>query len=382
MIRVMIVGAGAIAPAHVEALLQFSDRAKITVVVNRTIARARTLVERYQLPATISTDYTKHWKDIDAVVICTPPGTHKEIAVTCLQHNKDVLLEKPMALSLEECDAINSAAEESHCFVAVVAQSRFISSVYNTITLLKSGNYGSILMVDVNSHWYRGSSYYDLSWRGRWTVEGGGCTLNHTVHHLDLLLWSKGLPSTVMSFMTNLSHKNSEEEDLSIAILTYPDGSVARVTSSLIHHGEKQSIDFQLESIGVSIPFSVVASKSKSNGFPVEDRESANAFTQVYESMPNLAYTHHAGQVDDFLTTVEKRSNPLVGGNDGRMAIELITAIYKSAITGDKVTLPFSHNDPYYTFQGRVEDATRFHIKAKDIASFDDLSITSFKGKY
>ncbi len=382
MIRVMIVGAGAIAPAHVEALLQFSDRAIITVVVNRTIERAKSLVATYQLSATISTDYTKHWKDIDAVVICTPPSTHKEIAVNCLQQKKHVLLEKPMALSLEECDAINQAADESQCFVSVVAQSRFISSVYNIITLLKSGNYGSILMVDVNSHWYRGSSYYDLSWRGRWTREGGGCTLNHTVHHLDLLLWSKGLPSTVMSFMTNISHMNSEEEDLSIAILTYPDGSVARVTSSLIHHGERQSIDFQLKDLGVSIPFSVVASKSKGNGFPVEDRELEKTFTQAYESMPNLAYTHHTGQIDDFLTTVENRSNPLIGGNDGRMSIELITAIYKSAITEKQVALPLSDSDPYYTFQGRVQDATRFHKKEKDIMAFDDLAITSFKGKY
>ncbi len=382
MLRVMIIGAGAIAPAHVEGILQFPDRAEIVVVINRDITRAENLIANYKLLATAGTDYTLHLNDVDVVIICTPPNTHKEIAVTCLGQKKHVLLEKPMALSLEECDAICSATDKAGVIVSVVAQSRFVSSVYNTINLIKSGIYGSILMTDVNSHWYRGASYYDLQWRGRWDIEGGGCIQNHTVHHIDLLLWAKGLPASVMAYMTNLSHSNSEEEDLAIALLTYVDGTVARITSSLIHHGEKQSIDFQLKEIGISIPFDVVASKGKANGFPVENQEEKDAFLQAYHKMPELPYTHHTGQINNFLYAIEHNRSPLITGESGRMTIELITAIYKAAITEQRITLPLKKDDPYYTFSGRVKDAPHFHNKTKDVTAFDDLTITSFKGKY
>jgi len=382
MLKVAIIGAGAIAPAHVEGFLQFKDRVRITAVANRSIERAQKLIQRYGLDARAVIDYRDAIDGEDIVAICTPPGTHREIAEAAFSCGAHVLLEKPMAPTLEDCDAILEGAKKSGKVLSVVAQSRFINSINHAISLMKSGAYGRILFAQVNSLWWRGSSYHDLDWRGRWSIEGGGCTLNQAVHHIDLLLWAKGLPSQVTAIMGNLAHDNSEEEDISLALLRYPDGSFGQFNSSLIHHGEPQTLNFQLEKIGVSLPFSALVCKQRTNGFPMEDEEAEQRFLAAYKALPALAFEHHTGQVADFLQAIEKKTTPLVTGESGRLSLEFITAVYKSASTGSTVLLPLQKDDPFYTKEGLLRHVPRFNEKNRDVAAFEDIEITSFKGKY
>ncbi len=382
VLRAAIIGAGAIAPAHVEGFLQFGERVQITAVVNRSIGRAQKLIERYGLDAQACSGYSEVLDSVDIVAVCTPPESHRDIAVEAFSRGCHVLLEKPMAASLADCDAIIDAAKKSGKTLSVVAQSRFAASVYKAVGIMKSGRFGRINFVQVNSLWWRGPSYYDLAWRGRWETEGGGCTLNHAVHHIDLLLWAKGSPAAVTAIMGNLSHDNSEEEDLSMAILEYDDGTLAQVTSSLVHHGEPQLLDFQLERVGVSLPLKVSASRQRSNGFPLQDEDTEKEFMDAFEGSPAPAYEHHTGQIGDFLDAIEESGTPLVTGEDGRAALELIMAIYKSASTGSRVLLPLSSDDSFYSKQGVQEHTPRFNEKIRSVSSFDDMEITSFKDKY
>lgn len=205
MLRVMIIGCGGIAPAHIKAYLEAAPDVIITCLVNRGIERAQSLIKEYNLSQAVAlTDYREGFALADVVSICTPPQTHREIAVDALEHGCHVLLEKPMAPSLLECDQIIDAAQRNHRVLSVVGQSRFISGIRNVIELVKSGEYGKNRYTRIHSVWYRGESYYDLAWRGRWLEEGGGCTLNHSIHHIDLLLWTKGMPKSLRAFMTNL----------------------------------------------------------------------------------------------------------------------------------------------------------------------------------
>ena len=382
MQRVMIIGAGAIAPAHIKGFLAFPGRAEIKVISNPTVSKAKALIEKYGLDALADSAWERHLNEVDIVAVCSPPATHREIAVKALKAGKHVLLEKPMAMSLEECDAIIAASEKSGALLSVIAQSRFISSIANTVEVIKSGSFGKLLFAQINSLWYRGQSYYDLYWRGVWESEGGGCTLNHAVHHIDLLLWTMGLPSEVTSFMGNMNHNNSEEEDLSLSVLKYRDGAMAQVNTSLIHHGEVQKLDFQMERAGIAIPFDVQATTARSNGFPLEDEETKARLVKEYEALPKLDHEHHSGQVGNFLDAIENGEPLRSDGQDGRNAIELISAIYKSAFTKSTVTLPLEKNDPHYAFPSRVEKAARFHKKTKSVKSFDDSTITDFKGKF
>ena len=132
--------------------------------------------------------------DVDLAVILTPPFAHAEATITALDAGINVLIEKPMATSLEECDAMISAAEKNGKLLSVVAQNRYKSPMMKLKAVLDSGLAGEIQHAQVNSFWWRGQKYYDLWWRGTWEKEGGGCTMNHAVHHIDLFHWMMGMP--------------------------------------------------------------------------------------------------------------------------------------------------------------------------------------------
>ncbi len=382
MLKAAIIGAGAIAPAHVQGFLQFRDSVRIVAVANRSIGRAQDLIQRYQLDARAFSYYRDAIAEADLVVICTPPGSHREVAEVAFAQGAHVLIEKPMAPTLSDCDAILAAATRSGKLLSVVAQIRFVDSINRAVKVMKSGDFGRILFSQINSLWWRGASYYDLAWRGRWDSDGGGCTISHAVHHIDLLLWIKGLPSEVTAIMGNLAHDNSEEEDLSMAMLRFPDGSLGQITSSLMHHGEPQFLNFQLDQLGMSIPFKVSASRQRGNGFPLADEETEKRFLADYEGLPALTHEHHAGHIGDFIHAIETNGKPLVNGESGRAAVELITAIYESASSGNTVRLPLQDDDPFRTKEGLLAQLPRFNEKRRDIAAFDDMEITSFKEKF
>ena len=380
--KIMIIGCGGIAPAHIEGYLNAGEGAQITHLANRNVDRAHALIKRYDLKgATAISDYRQGLHAVDAVSICTPPGTHRDIAIAALEAGCHVLLEKPMALSLQECDEIMAAADRHGKVLSVVVQSRYISGIRNAIHMVQSGDYGRNLYSRIHSVWYRGESYYYLDWRGRWTVEGGGCTQNHSIHHIDLLLWARGMPASLRAFMTNLNHSNSEEEDFSSSLLRYADDSVAELTSSLVSHGERQILTFEMEDAGISIPFEAHASKSRENGFPQPDEEMMEKARKDFESRPSLEWENHVGQVRNFLRAV-KGVEPLVAtAQDGRNCIELITGIYQSAITGLEAVFPLPGEGEYYTGAWR-ENAPHFNEKTTEVAAFEDTTITDFRGKF
>lgn len=369
MIRIMIIGAGSIAGVHLKGYLQMGDRAKVVAAADPRVEKAKELLEENGVDGTAYADYKEglEREDIDAVSICVPPSLHCEIAVDCLRAGCHVLLEKPMAASLEECDRILDAATESGRQISVVAQSRFINASHRVKELLTEGSCGRLLYAQAYSVWWRGGCYYDADWRGRWSTEGGGCTLNHAVHHIDLLLWMTGMPQRVTAVMGNLVHTNSEEEDLSMAVLEYENGSMGQITSSLVHHGEPQSLLFETEKAGIAIPFEVRCSRSMSNGFPERDEEAEEELMGRYRQIEPLTYEGHTGQICDFLEAVETGRPPVCGGQDGRNAIEVIMAVYKAAADGSPVTLPIGRDDPFYTKEGVVSSTPRFYEKTKSV---------------
>lgn len=382
MLKVMIIGCGAIAPAHIEGYLAFPDQVKISVLADQNCSRAEVLLKTYGLTAShVVSNYKEALNQVDVVSVCTPPGTHRDIALDSLNAGCHVLMEKPMALSLAECDEILAAAKQSGKLISVTVQSRFVTDVRNAILMVKSGAYGKNLYARINSCWYRGQTYYDLNWRGRWEVEGGGCTQNHSIHHIDLLLWAKGMPESLRAFAFNLNHLNSEEEDFSSSLLKYRDGSIAEITSSLISHGEPQILHFQMERIGIDIPFCAYASRVRENGFPIEDEKRKTQVEADFASRPKLLHENHEGQIENLLAAVINKEPLIASGQDGRNCIELITGIYKSSFTGEEVSFPISQEDPYYQKEWR-KTAPHFHEKTKDVAGFSDMTITDFKNKY
>jgi predicted dehydrogenase len=379
VIGVAVIGTGAISPQHIRGYLKFPDRCKIQALVDIFPERAREKAQMHSIQPSIVSDYHDLLDDasIQLVSIATPPGTHAQIAIDCLANGKHVLVEKPMAASLEECDAMIAAAAQAKRKLSVVAQNRFRTPMMNLYRVLESGLAGKILHAAVESYWWRGPQYYDLWWRGTWESEGGGVTLNHAVHHIDALQWMMGAPSTVYAKMANLAHDNAEVEDLSIALLTFGDGSLGQLTSSVVHHGQEQKLMFQGTRAAVGFPWQVRSESPKPNGFPTSNQDLEQEIQKRYESYQPLVFEHHLGQIDNVLTAIETDGSPLVDGRSGRRTLEIITGIYLSASTDSLVTFPLGPSSRFYRKSDLIESAPRFHVKRRNIQSFSENEITT-----
>jgi predicted dehydrogenase len=376
MISAAIIGTGNISGQHIDGYLAFPDRCKITHLVDIFPQKAEEKNNAANIGAKVSASYKDilNAPDIDLVSVCTPPFCHAEIAIDFLNAGKNVLVEKPMAASLEECDAMIAAAKKSGKLLSVIAQNRFRDTVFNLKKVLDSALIGKVVYAQVESLWWRGHSYYDLWWRGTWEKEGGGCTLNHAVHHIDMLCWMLGLPKKVTAVISNASHDNAEVEDISAATLQYDGGlcakgALAQVTSSVIHHGEEQQLVFHGEKARISFPWRVSANIAKPNGFPASEQNTTliNQLDDLYNSLPKLSHSLHEGQIDDVLSAIENGNGAMIGGEDGRRTIELITAIYKAGTEQRTVDLPIQKGDPFYTVKGMREKVPRFYQKTASV---------------
>ena len=369
MIRVAIVGTGNISHAHVHAYLQFPDRCKIVALVDIVPAKAQAMKEKYGLDAQVYDDHEKilPLTDIDLVDVCTPPYVHASISINCLKSGKNVVCEKPMAASLEECDAMLRARDESGKKLSIIAQNRFRQPIADLKALLDSGIAGPVRSAQVDSFWWRGHCYYDLWWRGTWEKEGGGCTLNHAVHHIDMLCWMMGLPQKVTSILANVAHDNAEVEDLSASILQYP-GALAQLTASVVHHAEEQQLVFQCEKAKIAAPYACYASTSMGNGFPTRNEELEKQIADYVAALPQVKYEGHDGQIENVLTAIEQDTNVAITGEEGRRTIELITGIYKAGTVGQTVELPLCKDDPFYTVEGSMKSVPHFYEKTTSAA--------------
>jgi predicted dehydrogenase len=375
MIRIAIIGAGNISRMHLEGYAQFTGRCSITALADITPENAEK--RKKDFPFIAGARFFSSYKEllndpgIDLVDICTPPFCHAEIAVAFLNAGKHVIVEKPMAASLEECDRMIAAAEKNKKLLSVIAQNRFRNDVYKLKKTLDTGLIGKVVHAQVDSFWWRGHSYYDLWWRGTWEKEGGGCTLNHAVHHIDMLGWMLGRPETLSAIISNTAHDNAEVEDLSVAVLRYngsdrtANGALAQITSSVVHHGEEQQLIFQGEAARISFPWRVTAHLAQPNGFPKPEQNEAliKELNDFYGVLPDLPCNGHTAQLDNILTALETGGKPLIGGADGRLTIELITAIYKAGIEGRNAALPIGNDDIFYTSEGLMKNAPRFYQK-------------------
>jgi predicted dehydrogenase len=389
MINVAIIGSGSISRLHLEGYLAFPERCTVVALCDIEYENCVKTKEKFALKDNVRlfSSHTEMIKEmrggIDVVSVCTPPYTHAALTIDCLNAGINVVCEKPMAASLEECDAMLEAEKKSGKVLCCVAQNRFLDRILSLKKVIDSGRAGKVLHAQVDSFWWRGLHYYDLWWRGKWETEGGGCTLNHAVHHIDMLLWMLGMPEKITAVISNAAHNNAEVEDISVAVLQYGEsevcakGALAQITSSVIHHGEEQQLIFQSEKARISAPWKVTANAAAPNAFPLPEHDTAleKSLTEFVESQKPLEYSGHTGEIDDVLTALEKRraggdALPLITGRDGRNTLEVITAIYKAGATGARVKLPIARDDPFYTVKGIMASVPHFYEKKAAVRNF------------
>lgn len=370
--RIAIIGTGGISHFHLEGYLEEKDRTEVVALCDLYTDKCEKLANDYNInldSITITSDYKTllDRDDIDTVSLCIPPSIHCEVACAFLMHGKNVLSEKPMAASLEEADLMIEAQRKSGKQLGIISQNRFKSSAWKVKQMLDSGVLGKIYMTRVNSMWFRGLNYYKLWWRGTWEKEGGGCTLNHSVHQIDMLNWFIGMPEKITSICANVAHTNSEVEDCGMTILQYPN-ALAQINVSLNDMDEKQEVFFQCENAEISIPWSVHCMKQMENGFCEPDPESEKKFQKIYDSLEDVKGTEgHPAEIKNFLDALDGIEELVVTSEDGRNALELIYSIYKSATLNQTVTLPMAKTDDFYHKETILKRVPHYFEKSESI---------------
>ncbi|MEU8568869.1 Gfo/Idh/MocA family oxidoreductase [Streptomyces pathocidini] len=285
----------------------------------------------------------------DLVLIGTPPSLHREQTVAALRAGAWVLCEKPLCLSLAEYDEI-AAAEGTGAqgpYAAVVFQHRYGSGAVHARELL-AGKLGAPLVAHCQTTWYRNADYYAVPWRGKWATEGGGPSMGHGIHQMDLLLHLLGDWSEVRGMAGRLVHA-VESEDVSTALVRFENGAMATVVNSVLSPDEVSRIRIDCADATVELTHLYRHSNDDWVYTPAPHAAADEARTRAWSTPAADLPSSHAAQLAGLIAAVRDGKRPPGGGQDARRTLEFIAAIYKSAFTGRPVHAgEIAPGDPYY----------------------------------
>jgi predicted dehydrogenase len=337
-----------IARFHARALAEVPG-ARLAALVSRTQASARALKDSLGLHCDLYTDLSQVLarKDIQIVIVTTPSGAHLEPAVAAARADKHVVVEKPLEITLERCDRIIKACDDNGVQLCTIFPSRFGDANQALKAAVTAGRFGRLTLGETTCKWWRPQSYYDKGgWKGTRALDGGGALMNQAIHNVDLLLWMMGPATHVAGFTATLAHERIEVEDTAVACLRFANGAmgVIQATTS-VHPGLPKTIAVHGDRGTVVIEQDDILQWELTPETP-EDRAVRARFAQKTgasggSSNPaGISHVGHARQLTDLVEAIQTGRPPLVDGREGRRAVELILAIYRSAETGRAVELP------------------------------------------
>ena len=337
-----VIGCGRIAEKRHLPLLQELEQAKLVAVCDTIEERAARQKEKYRVAA--YTDYHEMLAahpEIDVVLILTPSGHHAECAVEVARYKKHVVVEKPMALALDDSDKMIRACDESGVKLFVVKQNRYNYPVQKLREAIESHRFGKLVLGSVRVRWCRPQAYYDRdSWRGTWAWDGGVLT-NQASHHIDLLEWMMGdVESVIAKTATRLV--DIEVEDTGVAILKFRNGAlgIIEATTATRPKDLEGSISILGERGTVEIG-GFAMNEMKVWNFVDQQPGDEDVLAEYRQNPPDVYGFGHRQYLQNVIEVILHRDKAIVDGLEGRKSLELINAIYESAETGREVSLRF-----------------------------------------
>ncbi|MEO1529695.1 MAG: Gfo/Idh/MocA family oxidoreductase [Planctomycetota bacterium] len=345
-VRAGIVGCGKVGGLHARALSELAE-AEFVGVCDVDPDRALRFAERYGVKAFESVESMVRSGGVEAVMVCTPHPLHESPTVAAAKAGAHVLVEKPLAATLEACDAMIRAAEESGVKLGVVSQRRFLEPVRRMKAAIDAGKIGRPILATFVMYSWRDEAYYRSDpWRGKWETEGGGVLVNQSPHQLDLLQWFMGDIAEVSGYWANLNHPTIEVEDTAVANIRFKSGAIGNIVTSLsqkpgiytkvhIHGSNGASVGVQTDT-GASFVagMSEIAEPPLNDVWTIAGEESL--LEEFREQDRNVFATrdatqhYHTLQIRDFLLAIIDDRNPEVTGEEGRVVVEMFQAIYRS----------------------------------------------------
>ncbi len=355
MLKFALVGCGRIAKRHSELLGHNQiEGAGLVAVCDLEAAKAEAIAEKFDVPAFTDMHEMMKSVDIDVVVVLTESGYHARDVLALAPYGKHIVVEKPMALTLDDADAMIEACDRHAIRLFVVKQNRMNVPVVKLREAMEGGRFGKLVMGTVRVRWCRPQRYYDQdSWRGTWALDGGVLT-NQASHHIDLLEWMMGDVQSVYA-ESRTALVDIEAEDTAIVLLKFRSGAlgVIEATTAARPKDLEGSISILGETGTVEIGGFAV-NEMKVWQFEEAEPQDADVLEKYSVNPPNVYGFGHQAYYEHVVDSIVNDKRHLVDGLEGRRSLEVISAIYESIETGLPVSMRFA---PRKCKLGQIRDA-------------------------
>lgn len=344
-----LIGCGRIAENHIRAALE--NHLELIAVCDIDEGHMEELLCKFHLEQ--NTDILRYCDykemlfehpELELCVIATESGLHAQIALDCMESGVHIMIEKPIAMSMEDAENIIRKSEELGVLVSVCHQNRFNEAIQAVRCAREEGRFGKLSYGVVHVRWFRDEAYYkQAAWRGTWKSDGG-CLMNQCIHGIDLLIWLiDAKPVRVYGVTRQRQHPYLEAEDAGMAIVEFDNGVIAEIegTTNIYAEDLEESLLFCGEKGTVKIS-GTSANRVEYWEF-AEVSDADREIKELDERTVNIYGNGHGRLYADFISAIKEHRQPYVDAKAGRNALEIVLAIYKSQKTREPVDLPLKH---------------------------------------
>jgi predicted dehydrogenase len=336
-LRFAIVGCGVIAPTHARSIQELPD-AELVALCDIHPEKAQALADKY--PAEVYNDFDEMVKSIpfDVVCVCTPSGLHADIGMAAARAGKHVIVEKPMDITLEKADALIQACHEAGVRLSIISQHRFDPAIQALKKAVKENRLGQLNFGGSHTKWYRSQDYYDSGdWRGTWQMDGGGALINQSIHYVDLLQYIMGPVAELHGYCATRAHTRIEVEDVAVAAVKFRSGALGLLEGTTsAYPGFCARLDIYGSEGSAVIENDQMTGWHMKNGDPRPVEVEATGFIGGTSSKDFWLHSHRR-QIADVISAIQEDRQPLVSGEEGRKALEIVLAVYESSRTGKTI---------------------------------------------
>ena len=336
-VRCGIVGLGQIGPMHCESVSQI-ENAQLVCVCDLVEEKAKKYAQMYRCDYTLSFDELIARDDIDLIHVCLPSGMHAEFGCKAAKAGKNVIVEKPIDVSLEAADRLIQTCRQCNVKLSCISQHRFDPDIDYLKKAIEKGALGKISFGGSHTKWYRSQEYYDSGdWRGTWALDGGGALMNQSVHYVDMIQYLCGPVEEIQAQCATLAHERIEVEDVAVATLKFKSGALGLLEgNTTAYPGFCTRLDIYGSKGGVVIENDVVK-EWKVDEYPAPGSQAVEGPKGASSAV--IYGKSHTRQIADVVNAILEDRDPLVTGEEARHPLAIVLGVYEAAKTGKAVKL-------------------------------------------